>query len=85
MKVLTKEEQARLIPSNRVVRKSSLRHTAFNLDKDDVLFVSKKDWKTFGYSKITTIGSLLWDREKKFTTAKVSLDDEHGWSVKRRR
>lgn len=82
MKILTKDERIRLVPVG-TQRTSPLRKNAFSLEVGEALFVPKKEFKGYKYSPKTTIGSLLYHQNKKFSSRQHELDKVRGFVVER--
>lgn len=83
MKKLTQEEKIRLVPVGGQKGTSPVRQNAFSLNVGEVLFIPKKEWNSYRYSKKTTIGSLLYNEKKKFSSKQHILDKERGYAVTR--
>lgn len=81
MKKLNKEELIRLVPASG--HTSKIRQHAFSLEKGETIFLPKSEWKSYRYSAKTTIGSLLYNKVKKFSAKQCSLDKVKGYGITR--
>jgi hypothetical protein len=83
MRKLTLEERIRLVPVGKNAGSSPVRKHAFELAVGDMIFLPKNEWKKYKYSARTTIGSLLYHKEKKFSAKQHSLDKIKGYVIER--
>jgi len=84
MKKITPEERIRLVPIHSKIGSSPIRKHAFSLEVGEAIFLPKKEWKSYKYSPKTTIGSLLYHKDKKFTAKQHTLDKVLGYCIERR-
>ena len=83
MKKLTIEEKIQLVPIGGKAGSSPVRKHAFSLEVGEVIFLPKREWKSYKYSPKTTIGSLLWNKTKKFSAKQHLFNKEKGYAITR--
>lgn len=83
MRTITSEDEKKIIPHRFMVRTSPLRRNAFALSKGESIFLPRWEWKGYKYSPKTTVPSLLYNKEKKFSCFQVRFGKQAGYQIKR--
>lgn len=80
---LTDAEVEKLVPLKNKAGKSSIRKYAFRLEVGKVLSIPRGWQKAYKYKPATTLGSLLYHKQKKFSVRQNDLDGKRIYAVKR--